>query len=187
MLIQAFDLINKIDIWENSIPPHWRKQYHNENIPGAVSTLADPWTTTFLAVTHSAQILFYQHVIALCDEMIMREPTMETHIQLRKTAADRINAPLEVVCFAVASSIGELDTNGQFHARPTAQFGNNNTLVWPMWLALTCPFSTPRQKALCQRGLDYIGNTLGHKLASSLHQQACTVPMISTSIPIQPP
>ncbi|KAJ5720643.1 uncharacterized protein N7483_008577 [Penicillium malachiteum] len=133
MLIWAFDLIHQIDTWENSIPPHWQKQYCKQNTPGVVSILADPWTTTFLAVTHSAQILFYQNVIALCDELTMREPAMGSftdnhqHIKLRKTAADRIKAPLEVVCFAVTSSIGELDTDGQFYAKPTVQLANHRS------------------------------------------------------------
>lgn len=170
-------LIEEIEIWNASIPPHWKKQYQFESTDVAAVSAAsppDPWTITFLAITHSAQIVFYLHVLSCCKEIQRHDPEFSIRNspgglgKFCETIAGQIFFLLKVICYTVSSTIGFLDENHSFQPLPTAKFANSNTLLWPMWAVVTCPSASKDQINLCRQALHYIGQVLGHKLAFSL-------------------
>ncbi|KAJ5113974.1 hypothetical protein N7456_002508 [Penicillium angulare] len=174
-------LMKEIEIWNASIPPHWKRQYHLDSnilVPGSAPPSPDPWTITFLAITHSAQIVFYSHVLTCCDEVQIYDPEFSmsnfpgSMVEFCESIEDRIAILLETICYSVSSTIGFLDLNGAFQPMPTAKFANSNTLLWPMWTVVTCPFASRDQITLCRSALGFIGQAMGHKLAFSLSTQA---------------
>ena len=175
---KANELINELGNWQASIPPHWERQYNSEACGHDSSATPDPWTTTFLAVTHSAQILFYLQFLACCDELPIQAVwphgslSINNPLDLTESIKLRLRSLLDIVCFAVSFTIGFMDGDGQFIPNQSSKFANWNTLLWPIWVVLVCPFATSNQATLCRCSLNHIEAMLGHNLASSWHSAA---------------
>lgn len=173
LLGQASDLIEEVELWNASIPPHWQSQYQFQSIHSAQSN-TDPWTITFLAITHSTQTVFYLHVLACCREMQIFDPQYNLPkfpgglVEFCEDISDQIKHLLGLICYTVSATIGYLDANNEFQPIPTPRLANSNTLIWPMWAVVTCPLASCLQIQHCRRALHYIGQLMGHKLAYSL-------------------
>ncbi|KAJ5645757.1 hypothetical protein N7507_011768 [Penicillium longicatenatum] len=189
LLKRASYLIEEIEIWNASIPPHWKKQYQFQGIDVAAVSAAsppDPWTVTFLAITHTAQIVFYLPVLSCCKQIKKHVPGYSMPnfpgdiAEFCATVENQVVVLLKIICFTVSSNIGFLDSNLTFHPVSTVKFANSNTLLWPMWTVVNCPLASKDQTELCRQALEYIGQAFGHKLALSLSNQA---PGVQTSFP----
>lgn len=174
-------MIDEIDIWNASIPSHWKIQYQFESFDRAAASTdspRDPWTLTFLASTQSAQLVFYAHVISCCEQS--REQGKEFNmpnfsadlVAFERGVTDRAAHLLKTICYTISTAIGFLDTDGNFHPVPGLRFANNNSLIWPIWAVLTCPLACDDQTELCRRSLEFIGQNTGHKLALFLSEKA---------------
>lgn len=180
LLARASYLLGEVDIWNASIPSHWRKQYQSGCVDFATISPPDPWTITFLAITKSAQIVFYLHVLFCCTEM--RKRNLEFSLpefpggltEFCDTIENRLKGLLDVMCYTVSATIGFVDATDEFQPMPTAKFANSNTLLWPMWIVINCPLASEVQVAHCRRALNHIGRVTGHGLALSLSNRfAC--------------
>lgn len=75
ILIRSHYIIEEIDTWEDSVPEHWKYQYHidnNDNIdPGTEGgEKRDEWTTPYLATIYSSQITFFMVLLDFWDYIL---------------------------------------------------------------------------------------------------------------------
>lgn len=177
LLKRASYISHEIELWDACIPGHWKKQYQYESADSAAISPPGPWTITFLATTHSAQIAFYNRMLSCYKAVQRQDPDFRMPsypgdtVEFCESIENRIAHLLKTICYVISLTIGFLDADHIFRPVPTANFANSNALVWPMWAVISCPFASQDQIALCRRVLDYVGRTLGHKLAFSLSRQ----------------
>lgn len=174
LLKLASHIFDEIDVWHASVPNHWKEQYNTRGGDRPSDRVQDPWTTAFLAVSHSTQMTFYLHALAVCDvlgpvnltrhlEFLNRSPTDFVNV-----ARGRISWLADVICLTVSATVGRLGTDGDFQPRQAASISTVNTLLWPMWAVANCPYATAAQRSLCGLSLRHTGTIMGHRLASML-------------------
>ncbi|PYH48533.1 Zn(II)2Cys6 transcription factor [Aspergillus saccharolyticus JOP 1030-1] len=201
ILWRAHCILDEIDTWNERIPSHWRRQYLDSSPQDspfrAQQNPCDRWSTCFLAVVQATQIVFYVQVIACCDklddlkEMLIdvppcrfkRDPDSEDessdegphgHAPFYDIDFEgRIEDLTDLICSTINSNLGQINpVTGAFQLHSHSKLANSSTLLWPMWLVSTSPYSTDEQVSLCQKGLQCIGTTMGYRLASVLSGNA---------------
>lgn len=190
MLMSAYDIIEEIDTWEETVPGHWKRQYDPDNTfdfeiktePDPKETNArDEWTTPYLAAIYSAQIKLYTILLELWglfdiphylvypgkpedhDSYQRRyEPLQIVPPLLRPPGLEsRIRRLLLIICSTVTACLGTVDDDGEFHAVRNAKVASGWVLRVPMRTVLECPFASEEQVRACQGGLGFVSRSVG--------------------------
>lgn len=153
LLKLASHIFDEIDVWQASIPNRWKEQYKCRRGDWPSHRVQDPWTTAFLAVSHSTQFTFYLHVLAVCD--VLGPANLTRHLEflnrdsteLVNVAQGRISWLADIICLTVSSTIGDLGDDGELQPHQAASL-QLPTLLWPMWTVVNCPYTTEAQRSL---------------------------------------
>lgn len=165
-------LIEDIEAWHSCIPGHWKRQYHPEHREDPEKVSPDPWTTIFLAVTHSTQIIFYQQVLTCLGTIEDLDPGLHgwpleaQPLEYRLRIESRIRYLINIICFTVKFNFRDIDSEVQ----SSIKFANN-TLYWPMQVVMDCPLSTTAERRLCQNALQYIRPPTHNKMAHPIGRE----------------
>ncbi|RAK95286.1 Zn(II)2Cys6 transcription factor [Aspergillus ibericus CBS 121593] len=178
LLARAYFILEQINIWDEAVPQHWKRQFSVPTTDRAnqaeQAASRDPWTPCFLAVVQAAQIFFFLHVLECSEEFLCVDFALDDeHIENLPAETlngldDRIKGLIEVICNTVTYTLGHVTPDGEFQLHPSSKLANGYTLLWPMWVVVNCRLATAEQLTLCRRALGCVGTTMGYRLASTL-------------------
>ncbi|BCS03205.1 Zn(II)2Cys6 transcription factor [Aspergillus luchuensis] len=178
ILGRAYFIMEQINIWDEAVPQHWKRQFA---VPGMgqvnhaeQAASRDPWTPCFLAVVQAAQILYLVHVFECWEKFvpfasaINDEHIEDFPVETFSGIDDRIRSLIEVICDTVTYTLGHVTPNHEFQLHPNSKLANGYTLLWPMWVVVNSGLATADQLTLCRLALECVGSTMGYRLASVL-------------------
>ena len=150
------------------------------------------WVGCNFVLYRAALVLFYRIMVQCCrkallmlaedlydaaldstnlipDTFAKRSPELEKLERVRNSFENAAEDLVSSVCASISFCLGRVDRKGDVvEDWDKSNAACANLITWPIWLVMTCCFSTQEQKSQCKEALEWIGNVNGIKLAMDL-------------------
>ncbi|KAH8699134.1 hypothetical protein BGW36DRAFT_460917 [Talaromyces proteolyticus] len=168
----ACHLLAEIDAWDRDMPPDWQSALLG--LPSEAAE-AQPGTfqciVAFLSLVSSVRIIFYLNLIQWCNVCGDLLSPLRDSLQLEDDAntasvlQSRIYQYLRNISKSASDALRESDNNGVRSGSAAVSL----IILWPTWLVVHCPLSTPELVSQSRQTLNIIGHKIGIKLAVILY------------------
>lgn len=122
-----------------------------------------------LMVAESLYDVALDSVALITEAFAKRHSELEELESVRRSFETTAEDLVSSICASISFCLGRVDEEGKaVEDWDKSKTACAHLITWPVWLVMTCCFSTREQKAQCKEALEWIGNVHGIKMATDL-------------------